>query len=177
MGLMPRILFQPAARYPADPRAIFILALSVFSGLVSLAVEQGPGTLEALLPYWGVTLWGAILCVGSAVTLIGLAMQSVNGIIIEQIGSVAVGAATLFYSALAIWIVGLPAVQAVGLILGWGLSCFVRWIQLQLLLVKMNHEKIEAQALLMAQGMVQRQEITEHDAEDLAEGRRIERES
>lgn len=128
-------IFQPAARYPADPRAVFILALSVFSGLVALTVEAAPPTLEATLPRWGVIIWGILLCGGSAITLLGMARPTLNGILIEQVGSITVSATTLFYSTLAFVIIGMSALQSVGIIMAWGLSCIIRWIQLQALLV------------------------------------------
>lgn len=129
-----RAFFKPAARYPADPRAVFILALSVFSGLVALTLEAAPETLQAVLPEWGVATWGVLLAGGSAVTLVGMAFQSLAGILVEQIGSVVVGVATLFYSSLAFWVVGWSAVQVVGIVAAWGLACFVRWVQLQALI-------------------------------------------
>ena len=129
-----RFIFKPAARYPADPRAVFILALSVFSGFGAIIADAAPETLEATLPRWGVILWGALLVGGSLATLGGMLFQSVNGIIIEQIGSVAVGATTVFYSVLALYVIGQSAIQPVGIILAWGLSCFIRWIQLQALI-------------------------------------------
>jgi hypothetical protein len=63
-----------------------------------------------------------------------MAFQSVNGIIAEQIGSVMVGATTVFYSTLALWFAGPGAIQTVGIILAWGLACFIRWLQLQVLI-------------------------------------------
>jgi hypothetical protein len=129
-------IFEPAARYPADPRAVFVLALSVFSGLTALALNAAPNTLEALLPRWGLLLWGAMLGLGSVVTLTGMAFQSLNGIIAEQVGSVLVGVTTVFYSVLVFIYIGPNAVQTVGIILAWGLSCFVRWLQLQMLIEK-----------------------------------------
>lgn len=124
----------PAARFPADPRAVFILALSVFSGATTLLLSAAPASLEALLPRWGVIVWGVLLTLGSAVTLLGMVFQTSSGIILEQIGSVTVGATTIFYSTLAIWVVGPSALSAVGIIFAWGISCFVRWWQLQMLI-------------------------------------------
>jgi hypothetical protein len=145
-----RFIFKPAARYPADPRAVFILALSVFSGAGALAANAAPETLEALLPRWGVIMWGVLLATGSAATLIGMLFQSANGIITEQIGSVMVGVTTVFYSVLALWVIGGDATQPVGIILAWGLSCFVRWIQLQALI---NDSAQKAQAARFEQAV------------------------
>jgi hypothetical protein len=131
---MGRMIFKPAARYPADPRAVFILALSVFSGLTSLALHAAPQSLEALLPRWAVVGWSILLLSGSLIALVGMAFQTINGIIAEQIGSVVVGATTIFYSGIAIYFIGPSALQSVGIITAWGVACFVRWIQLQVLI-------------------------------------------
>jgi hypothetical protein len=138
-----RAFFKPAARYPADPRAVFILALSVFSGLTAVALGAAPETLDALLPDWGVAMWGILLTLGSAITLVGMAFQSLNGILIEQIGSVIVGAAALYYSGLAFFTLGGDALQVVGIVAAWGLACFVRWIQLQALIADGEARAVE----------------------------------
>lgn len=138
-------IFRPAARYPADPRAVFILAVSVFAGLTALALKVAPQSLEALLPTWGLITWGVSLTIGSALTLIGMAFQSVNGVVTEQLGSVIVGAAVIFYSGLAFWSVGISSIQSVGIILAWGLACLVRWAQLQALLNTAHQTEIRSQ--------------------------------
>lgn len=139
--------FKPAARYPADPRAVFILVLSVFSGLTSLALQTGPQSLELVLPYWTVATWGTILCLGSAVTLIGMLFQSINGIIAEQVGSVMVGAAAIFYPVVALYVVGLGALQSVSIIFAWGLACFWRWGQLQVLIHDAHQRQLKIEIL------------------------------
>lgn len=126
--------FKPAARYPADPRAVFILVLSVFSGLTALLLSVAPDSLEQLLPEWAVALWSVNLALGSATALIGMLRQTVTGIVLEQVGSVMVGASAIFYSLLILWTVGPSAIQTVGIILAWGLACLARWAQLQVLL-------------------------------------------
>lgn len=160
---MGNMIFKPAARYPADPRAVFILALSVFSGITALALEAAPETLEAVLPHWAVLSWGVLLTLGSLTTLAGMAFQGINGIVAEQIGSVAVGATTAFYSGVALWVLGADALQSVGIILAWGVACFIRWIQLQVLIhsaIK-RKEKQETLAKVFA-------EIEAHEARETA---------
>jgi len=129
-----RAFFKPAARYPADPRAVFILTLSVFSGLTAFIVGATPDTLQSLLPNWGVQTWSALLVIGSAVTLAGMARQTLVGILVEQVGSVMVAVATLFYSTLGFIFIGWDALQIVGIVAAWGVACLVRWIQLQALI-------------------------------------------
>lgn len=140
--IMGDMIFKPAARYPADPRAVFILALSVFGGATALAIDAAPQSLEALVPRWGVLLWGILLVVGSLTTLVGMAFQSLNGIIIEQVGCVTVGVTTSFYSILALWVVGEEAMQPIITIFAWGVACLIRWAQLQRLIRTAYREQI-----------------------------------
>lgn len=129
-----RRFFKPAARYPADPRVVFILALSVFGGLGALALNAAPESLEAVLPSWAVVTWGILLVLGSALALIGILIKTNIGVLIEQVGSVIVGVTTVYYSTIAILLVGADALQNIGIILAWGLACFIRWGQLQVLI-------------------------------------------
>jgi len=144
------MIIKPANRYPADPRAVFILALSVFSGLTALALETAPGSLESVLPSWAVTIWGALLSLGSLLTLAGMARQTANGIITEQVGSVMVGVTTIYYSIIALLIVGTEAVQTVGIVLAWGAACLLRWAQLQ---VSINQAAAEARHRQIQRGI------------------------
>lgn len=157
MGTMlrPRNLLRPAERYPADPRAVFILALSVFSGLGALVAEEAPESLAAALPEWGIFIWSLGLGLGSFFALAGLTRDSVNGIIVEQVGSVMVAAATIFYSVIALWIIGGGAGQPIMIILGWGVACAIRWGQLQLLLRRIHAETIAVQTVEIVDGLIE----------------------
>lgn len=143
--LRPKNIIQPAVRYPADPRAVFILALSVFSGISTLIAREGPDSIEALLPHWGVVTWAVTLGLGSFMALLGLARDTDWGIVTEQVGCVMVGVATTFYSILVLMVVGPSATPAVSIILGWGLACFLRWLQLQLLIHQHIEERFRSQ--------------------------------
>lgn len=134
------VILQPAARYPADPRAVFVLALSVFSGLTAIVLEAAPETLESQIPRWGVVTWGALLTVGSAVTLFGMARQTIGGVITEQVGSVVVAATTIYYSLIAIAVLGTDAIQVIGFVFAWGGACALRAVQLQRLLLSASTE-------------------------------------
>lgn len=124
----------PAARYPADPRAVFILVLSVISGVPLVFADATPGSIEDQLDDFWVVVWGIMLTLGALTTLIGTLKPNVDGIILEQVGSVAVGGATIIYAGAIVAQVGLLGSVPAGLILGFGLSCLWRWGQLQALL-------------------------------------------
>lgn len=124
----------PAARYPADPRAVFVLMLCVVSGVPLVFANATPGSIESQLDKFWVVVWGILLTLGALTTLIGTFKMDVDGIILEQVGSVAVGGATLIYAGAILATVGLAGSVPAGITLGFGLACFWRWGQLQGLL-------------------------------------------
>lgn len=156
------MIFKPAARYPADPRAVFILVMSVFAGLAALALNVAPGSLHAVMPEWAVITWGILLTLGSTITIVGMARQTIGGIIAEQIGCVTVGATTVFYAGVAFAEYGTDVMQSVSIILAWGLSCGIRWIQLQILI---NNAAARAQKLLFLQQI--EKDLSRRHAEEL----------
>lgn len=134
----------PAARYPADPRAVFVLILCVVSGIPLVFAGATPGSIAAKLdPAW-VVIWGIMLTIGALTTLIGTWKLDADGIILEQIGSVAVGGATCVYAGAILAQVGLAGSVPASIVLGFGLSCFWRWGQLQSLLRRAEQAASEA---------------------------------
>lgn len=126
-----RGLTVPAARHPPDPRAVFILSLCVVSGFPLIFAGATPGTIAAQLDKPFVVAWGIMLSAGALLTLVGALRQTVNGIILEQVGSVSLGFACLMYAG-AIWLqVRWEGSVPAGIVLGLGLACLWRWAQLQ----------------------------------------------
>jgi hypothetical protein len=131
-----RSITTPAARYPPDPRAVFILSLCIVSGFPLIFANATPGSIASQLDQVWVVIWGVMLTAGALTNLIGTLRADVNGIILEQIGSVAVGGATVVYAGAIIAQVGWQGTVPVAIVLGLGLSCFWRWGQLQALMHK-----------------------------------------
>lgn len=136
----------PAARYPADPRAIFILVLSVVSGVPLVFADATPGSIEDQLDAAWVVIWGIMLTIGALTTLVGTLKPNVDGIILEQIGSVAVGGATLLYAGAIVAQVGVAGSVPAAIIIGFGLSCFWRFGQLQALINQAEQAAAEAKS-------------------------------
>lgn len=121
----------PAVRYPPDPRALFVLVLCAFVGAPLIFANATPGTIAAQMPDPAIVAWGIMLSGGSVVTLAGAMRQSVNGVIAEQVGSIALGFACVIYAG-AIW----AAVRWTGsvpmfILFAFGTASFWRWGQLQ----------------------------------------------
>lgn len=142
---------NPAARYPSDPRAVFILVLCIVSGIPLIFDQSNSPSLDSFLSAAAVKSWGIVLVFGSLVTLYGMARQTRDGVLLEQVGSIIVGAGTILYGGFTFFYSDMDLTPATAITLGFGLSCFWRWGQLQSLVKKtveqvvaMKAAKIEA---------------------------------
>lgn len=97
-----RNLRTPAARYPADPRVVFMLAAIGISGIAYLFGNPPPGTIEAQLDRGWIIAWAIALGLGGPVCLVGTFKLDPDGILLEQIGCALVFGATAIY-AIAVW--------------------------------------------------------------------------
>lgn len=121
----------PAARYPADPRVIFILIACMVSGIAFIAGGATPGTVESKLDKGWIIVWGLMIGLGGLVTLAGTVRLDVTGIVWEQVGSLALFGGTLVY-AVAVWsTVGQSGLYPGLFQLSFGVASLWRWGQLQ----------------------------------------------
>lgn len=135
---MPKLLMllraaftTPAVRYPPDPRALFLLILLVIVGVPLIFANATPGTIASQLDAPWVVAWGVMLSGGSALSLLGAVRQTPNGVIAEEVGSVALGFACLIYGC-AIWgKVGWAGSVPMGILLALGVASIVRYFQLR----------------------------------------------
>jgi hypothetical protein len=119
-------------RSQTDPRAVFILTLCVVTGFPLIFAGVQPGSFEELLPSIIVRLWGISLVVGCLVTLAGMShRRTLTGVLLEQVGSVAVGAVSIFYATAVMIVAGWDGAVPAGFIIGWAFSCFYRYWQLE----------------------------------------------
>jgi hypothetical protein len=90
-----------------------------------------PGTIASQLDHGWVIAWGIMLSGGSLLSLIGSSRQSINGVIAEQVGSVALGSACVIYAGAIISAVHWKGAVPAALVIGLGAASFWRWGQLQ----------------------------------------------
>lgn len=126
------------------PFEVFLLVLSIVSGLPVMLGNVTPGSVAEALSPWAQKAWGAGLTVGAVVCLLGVLMTrpnpravtvSVTGMVIEQVGLVMVGGACLVYAAALVGYVGRGAGVSAAIVLAYGASCLWRWHQIQRLLL------------------------------------------
>jgi hypothetical protein len=125
-----RSLTSPAVRYPPDPRALFVLVMCVVSGFPLILANAAPQSIVAQLDDPWVVTWGVMLTGGSLLTLVGALWQSPNGVVAEQVGSIALGSACVIFAA-AIWgYVRWQGSVPMLLTFGFGVACIWRYAQL-----------------------------------------------
>lgn len=123
-------------RYPFE---MFILALCLLSGIPLLLGNPKPMSIDTLVPGWAATLWGVGLSGGAGLALVGIAWRErITGIILEQIGLVATGLASLFYVLCIVLVVGKAGVSGAAVIGGFGVACLWQWWQLERLLARIK---------------------------------------
>lgn len=78
---------------------IFLMVLCLVSALpILFGAVPAPGSIDSAMPPWAVYSWSLVLALGAAVVLISFMMHDrVTGMIIEQFGSVCLGAAAALY--------------------------------------------------------------------------------
>lgn len=122
------------------PFEVFLLTMCAVSGVPLAFGAPRPGSINSQLPEALAVGWGITLALGSVTALAGIWWRNrVSGIILEQIGLVAVGWAAIIYGAAAVIFAGWSAALPASLVLGFGVACLVRWRQLQKIL-DMAHE-------------------------------------
>lgn len=128
---MRRSITAPAVRYPPDPRALFLLGMCVLSGFPLIFANATPQSIVAQIDDdWVVIAWGLMLTGGALLTLIGALRQTVNGVVAEQVGSVALGCACLIFAGAIFGYVRWNGSVTMLLVFGLGVASLWRWGQL-----------------------------------------------
>lgn len=125
-----RSFTAPAVRYPPDPRALFVLFMCVVSGLPLVFANATPRSILAQMDDIAIVAWGIMLTGGSLLTLVGMMRQTVNGVIAEQVGSVALGFACVIFAFAIYGYVRWEGAVTMLLVFGLGISCWWRFGQL-----------------------------------------------
>ena len=122
------IRLEPTSRHPI---VIYLLLLLAFSGARIMLGAPAPGSVESVLPLWGVVAWGACLALGAVSTLVGLYLQArpnaLTGAMLEQIGMACLGTGGGIYALVMISFGGGAATIPAGLIAGLAASCVYRY--------------------------------------------------
>lgn len=128
------------------PYVIWLPLALAFIGLPLVIGGAQPGSIAALLNPILVKFWGGFFLVGGPLTVVGLYWRNrATGMIIEQVGSVAVAAGALLYAGALLTVIPLSSsIVVVGVFGSLGGACIARWFQLRKLL---HHAILEARQM------------------------------
>lgn len=129
---MNRFLKPDPLGLPRNPLAIFLLALAFFSGLLLLGGVNTAGRVEQVLPHPVLVAWGAVLTVGSGMTLLGMFWPGsvATGILCKRFGMLALTIASFVYSTVLVSLLGFAALLPAGVTVGFGWACAVQYRQI-----------------------------------------------
>lgn len=140
---MPAMYGRISDRHPFE---LYLLVLSLIASLpAALGAAPAPASIRIQLDPNLARVWAASLALGSFLALLGLAWRrpkvglSVTGLLLEQVGLVTVGAATIYYCAVAIATVGWSTLAPIGTVLAFGLASFAQAEKIQLVIYALNH--------------------------------------
>lgn len=115
-----------------QPHEIFLLLLTVMSGMVGLLNGVRAEDFAAEFPPWLQACWFGGLIFGSVVALVGAAMSGIRGLFVERAGLV-----VLTFLCLSFGISAIPIIRAglgwvsFGAVILYGLTCAVRASQIK----------------------------------------------
>jgi hypothetical protein len=102
---------------------LFLASLTLIVGVVDVVAGAAPTSVDAFLPEIGVRLWGAMLAIGSGMTLYGLIRNRWHA---ERYGLLLLCYPAFAYAVALLWYAWPQAVLSAGFTAGFGIACAAR---------------------------------------------------
>ena len=117
---------------PRNPLAVFLLVLTLISGLMQALGLVSTKSVEAALPHYVGVVWGWMLVLGAGHTLLGMYWPGLisTGLLLKRVGMFALTIASFFYAVTIVVAFGLQGLFTAGIILGFSLACGVQFKRL-----------------------------------------------
>lgn len=117
---------------PRNPLAIYLLALSLVSGLSLTFGAPTSGSIESELPLYLAKTWGFMLTFGSTASLLGMFWQGDRrtGLLVKRVGMLSLSVAAFVYAAVIVVAAGMNGAFISGIILGFGLATFLQFLRI-----------------------------------------------
>jgi len=140
---MPATYVRISDRHPFE---LYLLVLSLMSSLpAAIGAAPAPASIRIQLDPGLARVWACSLALGALVALLGLAWKrpkvglSITALLLEQVGLVITGVATIYYAIVALSTIGASALTPVGTVLAFGLASFAQAEKIQLVIYALNH--------------------------------------
>lgn len=125
-----RVDARMAGRHPFEIYGLFLALITSMPILLGIAPK--PGTIREAMPGWLGVIWAASLAIGSLLALVGIYWRNrATGLLLEQVGLAAAGAACVVYGGVVLYVAGQDALISAALVGGFGAACLRRYFQIQ----------------------------------------------
>lgn len=121
-----------------NPFQVYLLAFALISSVpAAFGFTDPPPTVRNAIGMGAGRVWVVLLVIGSLVAIVGVIwprhgiLVSVNGLLLEQVGLVIVGCATVFYTSVALAAGGWSTLPPLVTLLGFGAASFVQAWRIQ----------------------------------------------
>lgn len=117
---------------PRNPLAIYLLILTLISGLGTAFGVPSSGSIESELPEYLARAWGIILFFGSAATLLGIFWQGDvrTGLVLKRVGTFTLTVASLVYGTVLLVAAQMDAALAAGMVYGFSAACALQFLKI-----------------------------------------------
>ena len=114
---------------PRNPLAIYLLVLTLLSGISTVVGVPTSGSIEAELPTSLAKAWGTMLVLGSGASLLGVFWLGDvrTGLVVKRFGMFTLTVAAFVYGVVLIIAAGMDAAYVTGIIFGFGLATLLQW--------------------------------------------------
>lgn len=114
-----------------NPDTVFVTTLLLVAGIGLLVAGVEPGSVQDLVPGWVAKVWAVIMSIAAALTLSGAMWpRYVSGLLIEGVGRVMLGPASLAYAVAIGRAAGIEGGISMGLLVALALSSAWRVYQI-----------------------------------------------
>lgn len=113
-----------------NPFQVYLLALTILSGISTMLPGRSTtSSVQRYLDHPYDVIWGALLTLGAALTLLGMYWQgdARDGLVFKRTGLAGLVIPAAVYGIILIALVGVGAFLAGFTILGFAVACFVQW--------------------------------------------------
>lgn len=116
---------------PRNPLAIYLLTLTLISGVGTAVGVPTSGSIEAELPLHLARAWGLMLFGGSSACLLGIFWLGDvrTGLLLKRVGMLTLTVAALVYGTVLLFAAQMDAALIAGIIYGFGVATAIQFVK------------------------------------------------
>lgn len=132
--MAPVVLLKPdPLGLPRNPLAVYLLVLTLLSGVGTMSGLTTARSIEATLPHYVALAWGTLLSFGSLSTLVGMFWPGAigTGLLGKRVGMFTLAVAATVYSVVILVSLGTGGILSAGIIAGFAVACAMQFVRIE----------------------------------------------